>query len=70
MSLSREYYHAQEDEEDLFPKDPLPGSIEELYEYLDEQLEEEYDCATEEEADYYLKTKTPVLCVKNSIIVM
>ena len=47
MSLYREYYHVQEDEEDLFP---LPNSVEELYEYLDEQLKEEYDYATEEEA--------------------
>ena len=60
-SLSREYYHVQEDEEDLFPKDQLPGSVEELYEYLDEQLknEEEYPYASEEEADYYLKNQDP-----------
>lgn len=56
MSLYREYYQVQEDEEDLFP---LPNSVEELYEYLDEQLKEEYDCATEEETDYYLKNQDP-----------
>jgi hypothetical protein len=66
MSLSREYYHVQDDEEDLFPKDPLPGSVEELYEYLDEQLktEEEYDYATEEETDHYLKNQDPCFMCK------
>jgi hypothetical protein len=66
MSLSREYYHVQEDEEDLFPKDTLPNSIEELYEYLNEQLknQEEYDYATEEEADYYLKNQDPCFMCK------
>ena len=66
MSLSREYYHVQEDEEDLFPKDPLPNSVEELYEYLDEQLktQEEYDCATEEEMDHYLKNQDPCFICK------
>ena len=66
MSLSREYYHVQEDEEDLFPKDPLPNSVEELYEYLDEQLktQEEYDCATEEEMDHYLKNQDPCFMCK------
>ena len=61
MSLSREYYHVQEDEEDLFP---LPGSVEELYEYLEEQLEEKYPYATEEEADYYLKKQDPCFMCK------
>ena len=65
MSLSREYYHVQEDEEDLFPNDPLPGSVEELYEYLDEQLEEKYPYATEEETDHYLKNQDPCfMCSK------
>jgi hypothetical protein len=64
MYLSREYYHVQEDEEDLFPKDPLPNSVEELYEYLDEQLEEKYPYATEEEADYYLKNQDPCFICK------
>jgi hypothetical protein len=34
-TLSREYYHEQDDQLD---DDQLPGSVEELYEYLDEQL--------------------------------
>ena len=39
MFLSREYYNVQEDEDDLFPKDPLPNNLEELYEYLEANLE-------------------------------
>jgi hypothetical protein len=52
-SLSRDYYHVQEDQ---LP-DQLPGSVEELYKYLDEQLinEEVY----QEEMDHYLKNQVP-----------
>ena len=53
-------------EETGFEQDQLPSSVEELYEYLDEQLktQEEYDCATEEEADHYLKNQDPCFMCK------
>ena len=53
-------------EETEFEQDQLPSSVEELYEYLDEQLktQEEYDCATEEEMDHYLKNQDPCFMCK------
>ena len=78
MCLSRDSYYVQEDEEDLFPKDPLPNNVEELYEYLEAQwepvsivpedaikLDEDFICC--ETYDQAKEVLTEVACGKDDI---